>query len=164
MIKMLRIDERLIHGQVAVAWTKVLSTTHLVVINDRVFQNDLQKSSLKMAVPENIKFIVKDVEGGITLLNDPRTENMNLMVVVENFKDALDIASKVHSIELINVGNYGLLPINQKGGPQTEIASAVKVSEEDRQFIHKIAELPFPFVAQLTPDGSKKNMKNIGKE
>ncbi|MHC5375539.1 PTS sugar transporter subunit IIB [Enterococcus sp. LJL120] len=159
MIKMLRVDERLVHGQVAVAWSKVLGITHLVVVNNRVFENDLQKSTLKMAVPENVKFIVKDVAGGITLLNDSRTETMSLMVVVENFQDALELAKHVKNIELINVGNYGLLPINQKSGEQTELAPAVRVSKVDESIIKEIAQLDIPFVAQLTPDSNKKNLK-----
>ncbi|MCB6322898.1 PTS sugar transporter subunit IIB, partial [Bacteroides thetaiotaomicron] len=51
MIKMLRIDERLIHGQVAVVWSKALSITHIIVANDDVVNNELQITSMKMAVP-----------------------------------------------------------------------------------------------------------------
>lgn len=163
MIKMVRIDERLVHGQVAVSWSKVLGITHLVVINDRVSENDMQKMTLKMAVPENIKFLVKNVSDGIKLLNDPRVENFHLMVVVENFKDALAVAKSVAGIKLINIGNYGLLPVNQHGGYQKEIASAVRVDEEDLKMIKAIAELQIPFEAQLTPDASVKNIRKLMK-
>lgn len=164
MIKMLRIDERLIHGQVAVSWSKVLGITHLVVVNDRVAQNEMQKMTLKMAVPENIRFLVKDVASGIQLLNDSRTKNLAMMVVVDNLRDALKIGENVKWIECINIGNYGLLPINQHGLPQTELASAVRVDEEDVNVIKAIAELPPLFEAQLTPDAPKKNIKKIIKE
>lgn len=65
MIKMLRIDERLIHGQVAVVWSKALSITHIIVANDDVVNNELQITSMKMAVPDNIKFIARDVKDRI---------------------------------------------------------------------------------------------------
>lgn len=163
MIKMVRVDERLVHGQVAVSWSKVLGITHLVVINDRVAKNEMQKMTLKMAVPENIKFLVKGVEEGIALLNDPRIENFTLMVVIENFTDAFEIVKRVPGIEILNVGNYGLLPVNQRGNEQKEIASAVRVDAEDLSIIKMIAELNIPFEAQLTPDAPKKNMKKIMK-
>lgn len=43
MIKAVRIDERLIHGQVAMTWTKSLNLTGLVVASDEAATNDIQR-------------------------------------------------------------------------------------------------------------------------
>lgn len=163
MIKMLRIDERLIHGQVAVVWSKAMSITHILVANDDVVKNDLQVSSMKMAVPDDIKFLARTLDDSIKILNNPKAKNLAMMVVVRNFKDALIIAQSVSDIELINVGNYGLLPINQHNKPQKQIDDTIKVDEDDLNYIKQIADLDFPFVSQLTPDSSKKNFKRIYK-
>lgn len=160
MIKMLRIDERLIHGQVAVVWSKVLKVTHIVLINDEVAKNKMQKMALKMAVPSGIKFAAKDIEGGAKLLNDPRAEKMSIMVVVSNPDDALAVAEKVKNIELINVGNYGLLPKKDKK-LRKELATCVRVSEDEIDVLKNIAKLDIPFEAQLTPDSTKKDMNNV---
>ena len=162
MIKMLRIDERLIHGQVAVVWSKALSITHIIVANDDVVNNELQITSMKMAVPDNIKFIARDVKDTINILNNPKAENLSMMVVVRNFKDALEIAKNVKNIEQVSVGNYGLLPVNKhKGKPQKKIDATVEVDDDDMKYIKEIAELNVPFDSQLTPDSSKKNFKKI---
>ncbi len=50
----IRIDDRLIHGQVATMWTNNLGATRIMVINDEVANNDLQKSVLRMAAPSNV--------------------------------------------------------------------------------------------------------------
>lgn len=157
MIKMLRIDERLIHGQVAVAWSKVLKITHIVLISNSVVNNEMQKMTLKMAVPAGIKFLAKDVTGGINILNDPRTAKMNLMVVVANPEDALSVAKKVKGIDLINVGNYGLFP-SKTGKPRKELLTYVKVDEDELKVFKEIASLGVPFEAQLTPDSTNKDM------
>lgn len=161
MIKMLRIDERLIHGQVAVVWSKAMSITHILVANDEVIKNDLQIMSMKMAVPDDIKFLARNVAGAIKILNNPKASSLGMMVVVRNFKDALAIAKSVSNIKLINVGNYGLLPVNQHGKPQKQIDDTVKVDEDDLKFVKQLAKLDFPFISQLTPDSSKKNFKKI---
>ncbi len=161
MIEMLRIDERLVHGQVAVSWSKVLGITHLVVINERVAKNEMQKMTLKLAVPNNVKFIVKNIEEGIQIINDPRGQAFRMLVIVENFQDALVICQNVSTIKVINIGNYGLLPINQHGGKQKEFATAVRVTEEDVQIIREIAQLTIPFEAQLTPDAPKKDVRKL---
>ena len=62
MIVCLRVDERLIHGQVAMTWTKELKLNGLVVASDEAASNEIQKMTLKMAVPEGIKCIIKSVE------------------------------------------------------------------------------------------------------
>ncbi|KAA5806021.1 PTS system mannose/fructose/N-acetylgalactosamine-transporter subunit IIB [Thermoanaerobacterium thermosaccharolyticum] len=157
MIKMLRIDERLIHGQVAVAWSKVLKITHIVLINDNVVKNEIQKMTLKMAVPDGVKLAIKSVKEGIELLHDPRTQIMQIMVVVSNPYDALAVAQNVEGIELINVGNYGLFPSKSKK-PKRDLVTCVRVDEDEISVLKKISELGIPFEAQLTPDSSKKDM------
>ena len=108
MIKALRVDERLIHGQVAMTWTKALDLTGLIVASDEAASNDIQKMTLKMAAPSNIKTIIKPVENIINLLKDPRSNDMRLMVLVSTVKDAVKIAKAFpKEIELVNIGNAG---------------------------------------------------------
>lgn len=108
MIKAVRIDERLIHGQVAMTWTKTLNLTGLVVANDEAAENEIQKMTLKMAAPANVKTIIKSVAGAIALLKDPRAAEMRLMVLVSTVKDAVEIAKAFPTeVELMNVGNAG---------------------------------------------------------
>jgi len=163
MIKMLRVDERLIHGQVAVSWSKILKITHIVLINKDVVNNEMQKITLKMAVPAGVKLAIRDVEGGIKLLQDPRTEKMEILIVVKNPEDALMVAKKIHNIDLINLGNYGLLP-NGKDKPKKEVANCIRVDEDDIHILKEIAKLGVPFEAQLTPDAPKKDMNKLLKE
>mgnify|MGYP000054963261 CR=1 FL=1 len=108
MIVCLRVDERLIHGQVAMTWTKELKLNGLVVASDEAASNELQKMTLKMAVPEGIKCIIKSVEDVTTILDDPRSESMRLMVLVPMVKDAVTLCKTVtKNIEMVNIGNAG---------------------------------------------------------
>ncbi|MDO0498121.1 PTS sugar transporter subunit IIB, partial [Clostridioides difficile] len=50
-IKNIRIDDRLIHGQVATMWSNKLGVTRLMVVNDAVANNSVQKQVLRMATP-----------------------------------------------------------------------------------------------------------------
>jgi fructoselysine/glucoselysine PTS system EIIB component len=109
MISSIRIDDRLIHGQVALVWTKEYNTTRIVVANDSASKNDVVKSTLKMAVPSGIKLLVKSVKDSIEIFNDPRCENVNLFVLVNCVHDALEIVKncKVESVNVANVGRFG---------------------------------------------------------
>ena len=160
MIDMLRVDERLIHGQVAVAWTKTLNITHIVLVNDEVVNNEMQKMTLKMAVPSGVKFMIKNIADGIALLNDPRIEKIKVLVVVASPQDALTLLKSVKKVSLVNLGNFGLFP-SKDGRPKKEIANCVKVTEDALDQLKKIDALGFKIEAQLTPDATKKNINKI---
>lgn len=55
MLAQLRVDDRLIHGQVAVVWTKELNTKLIVVANDHAANDKVMQMTLKMAVPDGVK-------------------------------------------------------------------------------------------------------------
>lgn len=161
MIKMLRIDERLIHGQVAMVWSKALSINSILVANDYTASNEFQKIAMKLAVPSNIQFASRNIDKSVKFLNRFKTESLAIMVIVQNFKDALTIAQNVEQIGVINVGNYGLLSINKRDKKQIQLDTCVKVNNTDLEFIRQIAGLPFQFVSQLTPNSSKKDLKKL---
>ena len=53
-----RIDERMIHGQVAAIWTNLLNATRILVIDDQAAQDDIQKMALRMACPSTVKLSI----------------------------------------------------------------------------------------------------------
>ena len=107
MIKLLRVDDRLIHGQVATTWTKTLQADSIIVANDEVIHNELQIIALKLAVPAGMKVAIRSVEDAIGLLQNPKAQPMKIFVVVNHPRDALRIAEAVpETVEGINIGNY----------------------------------------------------------
>ena len=99
MIKALHLDDRLIHGQVAISWTRFLDANVLLVINDEVVKNELRKKALKMAVvsdPQDAAKVckgVKDVQrltiGGVRKKAEYITDNLNL--TNEDMKALLEV-------------------------------------------------------------------------
>lgn len=71
MIVLARIDDRLIHGQVTVGWSRFLDIEKIVVLSDEIVNDEMQKSLLAMAVPESAEFDVDSVEGVAAKLADP---------------------------------------------------------------------------------------------
>ena len=105
MFKLLRLDERLIHGQVAFAWTNSLSADCILVANDGVAKDKLRATSLKLAAPAEVKFVVKSVEDAIKALNGHKTDKYKLFILVDNTKDALALVSAVEEVDHVNLGN-----------------------------------------------------------
>lgn len=106
-ITALRVDDRLIHGQVAMTWTKQLAVQGIVVANDEAANDNTQKMALKMAVPGGIKSLIKPVDEAIRILNNPKASRMRILVLTRTVKDALKIRQSVGEIGFLNVGNTG---------------------------------------------------------
>lgn len=71
MIVLCRIDDRLIHGQVTVGWSRFLDIEKIVVISDDLAGDEIQKSFLAMAVPESAEFDIGSVVDVAERLKDP---------------------------------------------------------------------------------------------
>ncbi len=135
MIKLLRVDHRLLHGQVAFAWTGYLGADSILIANDAVIKDDLRKTTLRLAKPQGIKLVMKSIEESIQAINEGQTDKYKLFVVVENIHDAYLIASQVSQIELVNVGSA-------KAKPNTKtLSNNVHVLPEEEEMLKKLLEM-----------------------
>ena len=132
MIKILRLDERLIHGQVAFAWTNSLGADCIFVINDDVADNKLRMTSLKLAAPGGIKFVAKSVDDAIELLNGNKTDKYKLFLIVDNTADALRLVKEVKDVDHVNLGNMKV-----KEGAQG-LTPSIAVTEADVENIREM--------------------------
>lgn len=105
MVKLVRVDERLVHGQVAFAWTNSLAADCLFVVNDAVSKDKLRATSLKLAAPAGVKFVAKSVDDAIAALKSGKTDKYKLFIVVDNTADALRLVKEVEAVDHINLGN-----------------------------------------------------------
>ncbi|MBT9776589.1 PTS mannose/fructose/sorbose transporter subunit IIB [Clostridium sp. MCC353] len=149
MIKMLRIDDRMVHGQIAVLWTKQLDVTHILVANDKVAQNDIQKASLKMAAPASVKCSILSVEDAVSVATDQRAENFKILMLVNNTADARTIAERIKGIEVFNVGNYGL--IGENVSAKRKLGDTFYVDEKDVENLKAVIGTGVKSVYQLVP-------------
>lgn len=91
MIVQLRVDDRLIHGQVALMWGKELNTKGILVANDHAVQDATQAATLKMACPQGQKLLIRSVADAIKVANDSRGGAMRIFCLTNSVTDALAI-------------------------------------------------------------------------
>ena len=140
MITQIRVDDRLIHGQVAVVWTKELNAPLLVVANDEAAKNEVMQMTLKMAVPNGMKLLIRSVDDAINIFNDPRGADKRIFVIVNSVSDANKIAQNVENIETVNVANAGRF---DKSDPSTKkmIFPSVQLNPNELAAAKELAKL-----------------------
>lgn len=159
MISMVRIDDRLIHGQVAFVWTKYLGVNRIIVANDSAAKNDIQKMSLKMAVPDTIKCSILTLDEAINVLNDQRANDLKILIVVNNPADARKIIEKVDNIPYVNISNYGLL--SRDISPKIKVTDTIYVTEDDIEEFNKIFKCGKKVEYQVVPTSPVKSLEGL---
>lgn len=162
MIAALRVDERLIHGQISLSWSKTLKIKGIVVANNKAAADDMQKMMLKMAAPSELKTIVLSVDNAIELLNDERSKQMRLLVITTTVKDALAIAEGVdEKPEQVNIGNAGKMGAK---GNEIMLTKEVRLSQTEIEYLKQLVE-EFPDTYfQGTPNMEKHLGKDVLKK
>jgi fructoselysine/glucoselysine PTS system EIIB component len=133
MIRLLRVDHRLLHGQVAFSWTNNLGVDSILIANDDVPVNELRKTTIKLAKPQGIKLVIKTIDDSIAALKSGATDKYKLFIVVESVADAERIVSAYPEIKQVNLGG-----IKAKEGARN-ISKAVNLLPEEEELVKKMA-------------------------
>ncbi len=141
-----RIDERLIHGQVAGIWSTSLSTQRIIVANDEAATDPLQKSSLRMAAPSSMRLSVLVVEAAAKNIQSGKYGKQRLFLLFKNPKDVLRFIEAQGPIKTVNVGN-----MSYKEGAR-EVTKSIQVLPEEEQIFETIASKGVTVTAQLVPN------------
>ena len=159
-IAALRVDDRLIHGQVAMTWTKQLKVNGIVVANDDAASDNTQKMALKMAVPSGIKVLIKPVKEAIRILNDPRAQRMRILVLTRNVRDALAVRKQVGEIEFLNIGNTGRfdgIDVSEK----KLLSPTIMLTEEEIRNLKALVALDPKTCMQQVPNDERRLVKDV---
>jgi len=103
----MRIDDRLIHGQIVTAWISDSKAGEILVADDMAAKDPTQQMLLKLAVPAKIKLTIVSVEKAAELLKTDQSDT-KVLLIVRNPKTALDLFERGFYIESVNVGNISL--------------------------------------------------------
>ncbi|NLY62346.1 MAG: PTS sugar transporter subunit IIB [Erysipelothrix sp.] len=161
MIKLVRLDERLIHGQVAIKWSRHTGVDRILVLDDEAAGNELIKKTLLMAAPSTVKAAIKDVDSGIEILNDPRMETVKVLVLVSNPTDLLRVTKEVKGIPLINIGNYGRIADKVDNQARTTYRSNLYAYPEEVEILKEVIASNIPCEYQPTPEDAAESLKNV---
>lgn len=160
MITTLRIDERLIHGQVIATWLKSLKVSHIIVANDAASKDTILQKTLKMVLPAEQKCLIKGVDDAIRILNDPRCEKMRILLIAANPADAFKLVQQVPAVPEVNLANYG--SITKPDVPdKVTVSNMVYLDQEDVAATNNLVQSGKSIFTQKTPSDPKKKLSII---
>jgi len=134
-IKLARIDDRLIHGQVATVWAKEAGAGRIIVVSDEVANDEIRKTLVKQAAPPGIKVNIIDTEKAAKVYQNPKYENDTVFYLFTNPMEVVQLIELGVPIASINIGGMQF-----KEG-RTQITKAVSVNQEEVDAFRKLSDM-----------------------
>ncbi|ELQ6016602.1 PTS mannose transporter subunit IIAB [Cronobacter sakazakii] len=132
VIGLARIDDRLIHGQVATRWTKETNVSRIIVVSDEVAADNVRKTLLTQVAPPGVTAHVVDVAKMIRVYNNPKYAGERVMLLFTNPTDVERIVEGGVKITSVNIGGMAY----RQG--KTQVNNAVSVDEKDIEAFKKL--------------------------
>lgn len=151
----IRIDDRLLHGQVVTFWSNSLKVSRLMVANDEVANDEMQKSILRMVAPSGVKTSLITKEKAATNILGNRYDGQRVMLILKNPKDAIDLMDLGLDIKEINVGNMAKRPNT------TQIKRSISLTEEEVSQFKELDKRGVKLTSVMVPDESKTNLMDF---
>ena len=149
-----RVDDRLIHGQVVVGWVRSLEADCLLVANDAVAADPMQRQLLPMAVPPQIKVGIFKVREAAEALLHGKYEGRRIIVLFASLSDALAFHG-VMPLERLNLGG-----IRQAPG-RKPLRTAIALSELDVSAARALMEAGAELSIQMVPGEHAEALKPL---
>ena len=157
-IKLARIDDRLIHGQVATVWAKEAGAERIIVPSDEVANDDIRKTLVKQAAPPGIKVNIVSCEKAIKVHHNPKYENDTVFYLFTKPQEVVDLVKGGVPVKSINIGGMQF-----KEG-RTQITKAISVFPEDVAAFRELIALGVKLDCRVVATDNKVDFEQLLKE
>jgi mannose/fructose/N-acetylgalactosamine-specific phosphotransferase system component IIB len=104
-ITLVRVDNRLIHGQILEAWLPFTQASCIMVVNDEVADDFFRETVIRMAVPRDIEVIVSGVQDFARDFTYATGQGKKAIVLFSTIADACIAFSAGFKFNKLNLGN-----------------------------------------------------------
>ena len=157
-INLVRIDTRLLHGQVATAWTPESKADRIIVVSDAVAKDDLRKQLIGQAAPNGVKDNVIPISKMIEIAKDPRCGDTHAVLLCENPEDLLAVVEGGVAIDTVNVGSMA----HSTG--KTMVNKVLSMDKKDVETFEKLRDLGVKFDVRKVPNDSRADLFDLIKK
>lgn len=126
-IDLLRIDDRLVHGQVVEGWVKALRIQHVIVASDSVAADETQKALYCLAVPHGVELSCVPLVEAASGWKSDRWKEMRSLMLVSTPLEALKLLELGSPVKTVNLGG-----LHFRQG-RVQVLKGVSLDEQDVQ-------------------------------
>jgi mannose/fructose/N-acetylgalactosamine-specific phosphotransferase system component IIB len=145
MLVLSRIDDRLIHGQVVEGWVNFLKATWILVADDVVASNALQRSIMELSVPQGLKVTIGRVDDICKRLMSTEFDAERVILLFSNPTAVLHALKAGLKCTMLNIGGMHYVPGKRK------LLNVLAVDDADFDALKEIASRGIHVDVQTVP-------------
>ena len=153
-ILLTRIDNRLIHGQVATQWNSTLGANLILVANDDVAGNKMRQNLMNMAAPTGVATRFFSLQKTIDVIHKA-SPKQHIFLVAENPSDVLTLVKGGVPIRKVNIGNMHM----SEG--KRQVATSVAVDDADVAAFKELQDLGVELEIRRVPSTPAEDINNL---
>ena len=150
-----RIDDRLIHGQIVATWISALGVNAIIVADTKAANDPLQKTLLKMAVPGSIAFDILPFEEAAARCNDAGADMAKTLLIVRDINGLKTLMDLGVAFDVVNFGNAG----NAAG--RVQYFKSVWLTAEERAVVESVMDAGVKLEVRVVPTEKALDMKDL---
>ena len=151
----IRVDDRLIHGQVATRWATGLKVNRIMIIDDAVAVNETEKSILRMAAPAGVNTSILQFEKALANIKNGNYAGQRVMLVVKSPVILVKMMEAGINLLPVNIGNMS----NRPG--TTQYKKSISMTEDEKAAVEKLLQSGIKVTAQMVPDEPDVSIENF---
>ena len=145
-IKLIRIDSRLIHGQIITNWVHKMGVNNILIVDDQLAQDDFMKDIYVMAAPPGMPVKVYSAEDAVSIWEPKEKALGNWLILFKDVKTAMSLHEKGFRMEKIQIGG---LP----SGPGRKIVyKTIALGEDDFRDLDRLSADGIEVTIQMLPE------------
>ena len=155
-IVLTRIDNRLVHGQVATQWCGSIGANLILVANDEVAGSKLRQGLMDMAAPSYAAMRYWTIQKTIDTIHKANAKQM-IFIVCETPTDVLRLVEGGVPIKKVNIGNMHLAE------GKRQVAGSVAVDDKDVAAFAKLRDLGVELEIRRVPSEPTESIEKLFK-
>lgn len=155
-ILLTRIDNRLIHGQVATQWNSYVGSNLILVANDKVAGDKVRQGLMDMAAPSGVGTRYFTIQKTIDIINKA-SASQKIFIIAENPQDVLKLVEGGVPIKKLNIGNMHMAE------GKRQVATSVAVDDDDVAVFKKLQESGVELEIKRVPTTAAEDISKLFK-
>ena len=151
-IVLVRIDDRLVHGQIVQGWLKILDVNIILVVSDIVTLDTMQQMLMTMAVPGNIKLDIKNLKDATNGITNGQYDKERVMILAVSPSDILYMIEAGADFKSVNVGGMHFI------SGKRQLLRNLCVNDNDVESLYKIHIKSVEIEGRVLPEDEKKDI------
>lgn len=150
---LVRIDSRLVHGQVVTKWIQRTDANRIIVIDDKLAKDSFMAQVYVMAAPPQVKVDILSIKDTLECWN--KNSNDRIIFLFKNVEMAVEAYNSGLEINALQVGGIG-------GAPGRKVVyKNITLSDEDFEKLEELSKKGVNITLQTVPDDKEITLKSI---